>query len=191
MKKHLLLLLLALTATGLPAQMPSPAETPSATLDVKESRGTNKEVRSVKGNDYERRANVKQDIRTVALTITAGTLGHAPFSAQVEWYFIEKDLQTKRDHVFDHGSKTVTLKAGADVQFDAVSKQLKSSVTNDLIYGMSELTPKVSGGKPNGWIVRVSANGNVLVVRGSTPSLEEAGNNPGLLEKLMGDGPAE
>lgn len=186
MKKTLLWTLLALPAAALLAQFPSSAEKLSATLDVKVAAGSNKSLHINKGSDYGGVTdNTKEDVHKMAISIDAGTLMHAPFDAQIEWFFLEKDLKTKRDHIFDHGSKTVTLKSGVDVQFDAVSKEVKSSVTKEFVYGMPELSPKVSGAKPNGWIVRITAGGNTLVVRASTPSLEDIANDPAQFSKLQ------
>jgi len=178
-------MLFAFPAAALFAQLPSPAEQPSAYLDVKLSAGENKTSHSFHGNLDTRADSTKQNVRSMAISITAGTLMHSPLDARIEWFFVAKDLAKKEDFVFDHGTKDVTFKGGSVEQFDAVSRDIKSAATNETIYGMSELTPKMSGAKPDGWIVRITAGGAVLDMKASSSALEDAANDPDQLEKLQ------
>jgi len=185
MKKSLFWMLFAFPAAALFAQFPPPAEKPTAYLDVKLSAGENKSSHSYHGDINKVGDSTRQNVRSMAISITAGTLMHSPLDARIEWFFVAKDLAKKNDFIFDHGTKDVTFKGGLVEQFDAVSKDIESTVTNETIYGMSELTPKLTGAKPDGWIVRITAGGAVLDMRASSSALEDAANDPDQLQKLQ------
>ena len=114
-------------------------EKPSAYLDVKLIPGQNKVMRSTHGDLDAMGDTTKQNVRKMAIAITAGTLMHSPLSAEVDWFFIAKDLATKKNYIFDGGTQQITIAAGGTQDLAEESKDLKSTVTQSTIYGMSEL----------------------------------------------------
>ena len=187
MKKAVLSVLVALHSAVLLAQFATPAEKPTAYLDVKEAAGENKFIHSAHGDIDKYASTTEQSVKRTAISISAGTLMHSPLSAHIEWYFIAKDLVRKRDYVFDKGGRDVSFQGGNVVEFDAVSKDISSSVTHETAYGMSELHPKIAGSKPDGWIVRILSGDTVLDMRASTPLLEDVANDPIEFQKLQGN----
>lgn len=164
----------------LSAQQP---EKPSAYLEVKLAAGHNKVSHTFHATGAVEAAT-KQNSRQMAITITAGTLMHSPLDATVEWFFVGKDLAKKKELIFDRGKRDISILAGGFQEFDAVSKEVKSSSTNESLYGMAEPSAKLSGLKPDGYIVRIVQAGAVLALRASTPFLETAAQDPVQFKQL-------
>lgn len=114
--------------------------------------------------------------------------------ATLEWYFVGKQVTGGSFFVFDQGSQKVQIRAGSREIVEIQSKELTSTVEKNLerrsgyvrgtLTNESSASVKRSGYKAAGWIVRLMADGQLLQVRASAPSLDTIGKNESQLGQL-------
>lgn len=107
----------------------------------------------------------------------------------MEWFFVARDVQSKKSYVWDQGQKILSLPAGAEQTEVVESTELvrtsaKSSRT-DLLkdpYGQvvgASITHSSSetGARPYGWIVRMWNGDRLVQVRTSSNDLQALGRS--------------
>jgi len=126
--------------------------------------------------DHESAIGLAADIRNLAQTADHATL---------EWYFFGKPVDKPEEFIFDNGSQEISLAGGGSVKVPVESKELKSHEEKHASVAKNAIGPgphksasvKKTGSKISGWLVRIVVDGKPAVVRGSSPSLEEAGRS--------------
>jgi hypothetical protein len=120
----------------------------------------------------------------MTVEIRARNFAAAPADAQLEWYFIARDLQSKKPYVWDQGTRELKLAAGSEQKETVESAELYQTTTktseNHPLPAYIGQTPRYQassskqewGAKPYGWIVRMRAGGRVVLVRASSNDLE-------------------
>lgn len=150
---------------------------------TRSSNGTRPREADSSSGYYSGRNFVRTKSSKVGLEVEVRNLGNRYETATLEWFFFGKPVTKGEPFIFDQGSKTVTLN-GFDIQemrvestevSNTVRKRSRSRYSRTSWYGRGSSNVTKSGHKLAGWIVRLVADGTVLQVRSSSPSLEEAG----------------
>jgi len=143
-----------------------------------------KEPESASGYYYGR-SFVRTKSSKVGLEVEMRNLSNRNEIATIEWFFFGKPITKGELFIFDQGSKTVTLN-GFDIHemrvdstevSNTVRKRSRSRYSRTSWYGLGGSNVTKTGHKLVGWVVRLIANGTVLQVRSSSPSLEAAGRS--------------
>ena len=147
-----------------------------------------KSVATSAGLKHPQRLSVNGDMaesaynRTETVRITVANLQSVPADYWVEWQFLAKDLATKKNYVYDHGTSQVLLTGGSLTNFDVQSKPVAESEVqrfesdeddngNTIVYPAGNR--EKSGAKPVGYIFSVKAQGQVVAVEASDRDLKE------------------
>lgn len=120
--------------------------------------------------------------RTATLRVTVNNLQSAPADCLVEWQFLAKDLATRQNYVYDHGTNQVALNGGASTTFDVQSKPLGENDIQKFDYDeddngnpilIEDGNRKKSGAKPAGYVFLLKVRGKLIAVEVSDSELKE------------------
>jgi hypothetical protein len=149
------------------------------------------------GTAYQPRYSYYSSVRIreshVGLQIEVRNFGRQKTEAVIEWYFIGKPAAGNNLFVFDQGSKTVEVPAAhreivqvksKEVTNTTETKRRRYTFWDDPDEGRRYSNIRKSGYKVAGWITRLTVDGKVMQVRGSTPSIETIGRSETELRRL-------
>lgn len=124
------------------------------------------------------------------LQIAVRNLGQTPETAQVEWFFLAKAVGAANPHIHDRGEQELQIGPGREEKLLAECKEITLTVSKKLTtYGASGAQPtssqKEKGDKQAGWIVRVLADGELVAMKASSPTLEAVGRDEEKLRALL------
>jgi len=124
-------------------------------------------------------------------------LSTVPAQPRVDWFFVAREIPSRREYVWDQGQKDVSLAPGSEEKEMLESKPLAQTTRRKTEFsrpqnfpGSQQIQPQSSteqsGGRPSGWIVRMWDGEQLLRVQASSSDLETVGRDPALLSKLTG-----
>lgn len=127
------------------------------------------------------------------LEVRARNLSAAPVEARLEWFFVARNVETKKNYVWDQGQRNLSLPSGSERVEMVESAELARSMTKSTTMGTlvdakgkSSTTfttsSHESGSRPYGWIVRMWAGGRMVQVRTSSTEMEALGRSLGPLQ---------
>lgn len=130
------------------------------------------------GQDY---STVREKSSGLDLEVEVRNLRSQPDNAQIEWLMLAKPVNDGETYVCDEGKQDVAVGAASSTKITIEGAELQSSVErrlevkttyNTTVRESSTAKETKSGEKRAGWIVRMLADGMVLQVRTSSPSLD-------------------
>jgi hypothetical protein len=134
--------------------------------------------------DYSQKRNKES---AIGLDVQVRNVGRTADQAKLDWFFFARPVKDGDLYIFDRGSKDITVDASSTLKVPLESKALHSSTvkqlhtTNGVNALGNHIPPSASvqkrGSVVGGWIVRLIVDGDVAVVRASSPSLEARGKN--------------
>ncbi len=134
----------------------------------------------------------------VSLSVEVRNLAPAADQAKLEYYFFGKPMEKGDQFIFDSGSKDVSVNPAGRQTFDLQSSELEAReernahINKGAVKGKA-IQPKTSekktGAKVAGWMVRLTADGQVLQVRASSPTFETLGKNDAQLSAFPKEQP--
>jgi hypothetical protein len=143
------------------------------------------------GHDTAARTKTQTSESAPAYSVEVRNVSHLADTVKVEWFVYSKPASGHGStHLHDSGSEQVSLPAGKSTTINFKPKPITHE-TQDSVqitnrqgqnHGPQNKTAAhhtVHGDKSAGWLVRAVADGEVLAVQASEPSLEAAGKNPG------------
>jgi hypothetical protein len=117
--------------------------------------------------------------------------------ARFDWFFVAREIPSRREFVWDQGQRDMTVAAGGQQTETLESKPLMQTTSRKTEYTKQQNTlgpqqmqqqssTEQSGGRPSGWIVRMWDGDHLLQVQASSSDLEAVGRDPVRLGKLTG-----
>lgn len=119
--------------------------------------------------------------------LRAHNFSATPAETRLEWFFVARDLQSKKYYVWSRGDRQLSLAGGAEQTEMAESTELARTTTKTTEIGIVtnafgqtigntfHSSKSETGARPYGWIVRMWANGHLVQVRTSSNHLEAMG----------------
>lgn len=188
MKRFLTSLLLLGWCAVSPAQVPSqlPPASNGLSFDARlvANGGAAKTERGGPVGPYTTAQSSQTRASKMSVEVRARNFSAVPAEAHLEWFFIAKDLQSKKPYVWDHSRREVSLAAGSEQKETAESTELYQATTQKSesrpVQGLIGQTPRYQqssskqewGAKPYGWIVRLWSGDRLLKVQASSNDLE-------------------
>lgn len=169
------------------------------------------EVENVKasGRTAKQESNLDTDVTNVDRTLSTENtatyqveirnFAQRPDEVTLEWYFLAKGVKPgSTTYIHDTGKANVTVPAGETSKMQISSKpvlrKVKESVVIDNQSGDDDVlaaSRENVGAKPAGWIVRIVADGKLLLAKASEPTLESVARDSQRFEDLKKRSPKE
>ena len=146
------------------------------------------------GATFQKLENTQTHESKSRVEVVVRNLGAAPAQAHFDWFFIARDVQSRREYVWDQGQRDVPLNAGAQKKELLESKPVTETTRQKTEYtqpsgagpqqAQQQSSKDQTGARPFGWIVRLVEGERVLQVQASSNDLESVGRDQARLSKL-------
>ncbi len=141
--------------------------------------------------------NVQTHESKSRVEVVVRNLSTVPAQARFDWFFVAREIPSRREFVWDQGQRDVSMTPGSEQKETLESKPLAETTRRKTEYTTQQnsLNPQQvqqqssteqSGGRPSGWIVRMWDGDHLLQVQASSSDLEAIGHDPVRLGKLTG-----
>jgi hypothetical protein len=192
-----------LAPNQLPGGTPLPIVNSGLTFDAKSVSSGGRTKTLLDGNSgmsYANADNKQTHQSKIRLEVHMHNMGVAPANVRLEWFFVAKDVNSKREYIWDNGQMDTALTGGADhlemlesTNLTQTSEQQFSTQARTVL-GQTQVTQissaDHSGGQPAGWIVRMWAGDQLVRVRGSSSNFEDIGRDQKQLQTMQLQKPA-
>jgi hypothetical protein len=181
------------------SQLPEPAANTGMTFEAKSiaNGGGVKTDRGVaSGATFQKLESTQTHENKSQVEVVARNLSTAPAQAHFDWFFVARDVQSRREYVWDQGQRDVPLAPGIEhrellesapvVETNRQKTEYTKPTNSTGLQRMQQQSSmEESGGRPFGWIVRLWDGDHLVQVQASSNDLEIIGRNPPLMTKLL------
>lgn len=153
-------------------------------LAVSSSASNRPGTASTRSQDY---STVREKSSGLDLEVEVRNLSSLPDNAQIEWILLAKSVNEGDAYVCEEGKQDVAVGPASATKITIEATELQVTVERKLevkttydttVRENSTAKETKSGEKRAGWIVRMLADGVVLQVRSSSPTLESLAADP-------------
>jgi len=182
------------------SQLPGPAGHSGMTFEAKSvsNGGGVKTDRGVTlGANYEKLDSTQTQENKSQVEIVVRNLSTMAVQAHFDWFFVAREVQSRREFVWSQGQRDVPLTPGVEHTELLESTPLVETTRRKTEYTkpanstalqqvQQQSSTEQSGARPFGWIVRLWDGKQLVQVQASSLDLEFVGRDPAQMGKLTG-----